>query len=203
MYALEKLMQEDEEYQEVGIDLLCAYVRSYATYENLALTRENEALIQEKKPREEVLAAMHSASRGLSLISKRGHSIEMNLKGVVLSNADLKNVYLQGANLQGANLQDAELGEVYRHEAILRRGDPPVLFLLTANQQSMEKKGFNLKSTQLMRTKVSKEKICEATFEYIWVGQLGQENNLNFHKELYRDLKKEVDEKKNWWRWSP
>ena len=121
IYALKQTTIDAEEYQNIAIDVLAAYVRDMAPWPAIEKAPEGSTrmVADPSLPEPDIQAAL-SVLRNLSKIVRRG---SLDLSHSNLHDADLMEMHLLDAKLQGSNLKGARLNNANLRGADLRGAD--------------------------------------------------------------------------------
>lgn len=161
IYSLERIMRDSEKDHATVVEVLAAFVRQNAPWENV-----DPGQLEEIRPPDEIQAA-------LTVLGRRPEHPELfiadlartNLQGAKLMGANLKRVDLTGANLYAARLGGADLKFARLGGADLRRANVYGAELQMAHLAGANLEGADFSAAILERADLSGVLLNETHFE--------------------------------------
>ena len=162
LYSLEKIAQNNKDYHNQIMEVLCAYVRMHAPMPEIITssqefneriqTGELELNEKDSAPRIDLQAAM-------TIIGRRKVEHDARFFTLNLQSVNLRNFDLLGANLSRANLSDSDLSDSYLYQANLS-----MAVLLSANLQNAQLGRSNFSNAQLRDVNLTQAALSSADF---------------------------------------
>lgn len=117
IYALERIAQDSEEHHWPIMEILTAYVRENAPWNEDQPAQQDQQMPEPTPDIQAILTVLGRRTRTY----QKGEKERLNLIGVDIRSAKLAEAHLEGVNFYGANLQVANFREAHLENAYLRK----------------------------------------------------------------------------------